>query len=153
MTERNRSPLSITFSAVDAGRFELDFIKRWERGSAAAKEWEEGFAIKHLPKDDQWAHWEPFNPEESEHKDPEPKAPIPAVAAPIAEPRFSQRRKWAMLLIFSMAQVSRREPRGAQLMVQYLDVACYSGVLIFTTDITRDLNIPAGSSSWVIVRR
>ncbi|KAK8854629.1 hypothetical protein IAR55_003368 [Kwoniella newhampshirensis] len=53
-----------------------------------------------------------------------------------AEIKLSQSRKWFLLLIFSVAQ--------------YLDVASYSGLFVFTDAILNDLDIVYASSSWII---
>ncbi|WVR09448.1 hypothetical protein IAU60_006515 [Kwoniella sp. DSM 27419] len=53
-----------------------------------------------------------------------------------AEVKLSQREKWFLLLIFSVAQ--------------YLDVASVSGMFIFTDAILTDLDIVYESSSWII---
>ncbi|ORY35678.1 major facilitator superfamily domain-containing protein [Naematelia encephala] len=53
-----------------------------------------------------------------------------------AEIKLSQGRKWFLLFIFSVAQ--------------YLDIASYSGLFVFTDAILNDLGILYESSSWII---
>ncbi|WWC58985.1 uncharacterized protein I303_101531 [Kwoniella dejecticola CBS 10117] len=53
-----------------------------------------------------------------------------------AEIKLSQKRKWFLLLVFSVAQ--------------YLDIASYSGLFVFTDAILTDLDILYESSSWII---
>ncbi|EIW68412.1 hypothetical protein TREMEDRAFT_32556 [Tremella mesenterica DSM 1558] len=53
-----------------------------------------------------------------------------------AEIQLSQKRKWFLLFIFAVAQ--------------YLDIASYSGLFIFTDAILNDLGILYESSSWII---
>ncbi|WVQ95120.1 hypothetical protein IAU59_002214 [Kwoniella sp. CBS 9459] len=53
-----------------------------------------------------------------------------------AEIKLSQKKKWFLLLVFSVAQ--------------YLDIASVSGVFIFTDAILTDLDILFEASSWVI---
>ncbi|WWC67475.1 uncharacterized protein I206_101383 [Kwoniella pini CBS 10737] len=53
-----------------------------------------------------------------------------------AEIKLSQKRKWFLLLVFSVAQ--------------YLDIASYSGLFVFTDAILNDLDILYESSSWII---
>ncbi|ODN81015.1 hypothetical protein L202_03116 [Cryptococcus amylolentus CBS 6039] len=50
--------------------------------------------------------------------------------------KLSQKRKWTLLFVFSVAQ--------------YLDIALYSGGLIFTDSVAEDLGILYESSTWVI---
>ncbi|WVQ73656.1 hypothetical protein IAR50_003236 [Cryptococcus sp. DSM 104548] len=50
--------------------------------------------------------------------------------------KLSQKRKWILLFVFSVAQ--------------YLDIALYSGGLIFTDSVAQDLGILYESSTWVI---
>ena len=59
------------------------------------------------------------------------------VTASGAEIQLSQSRKWFLLFIFSIAQ--------------YLDIASYSGLFVFTDAILSDLGILYESSSWIIV--
>ncbi|KAK4686437.1 hypothetical protein P7C73_g3684, partial [Tremellales sp. Uapishka_1] len=49
---------------------------------------------------------------------------------------MSSKKKWFLLLVFSVAQ--------------YMDVASYSGLFVFTDSILVDLDIPYGGSSWII---
>ncbi|KAL7422343.1 hypothetical protein Q5752_002989 [Cryptotrichosporon argae] len=53
-----------------------------------------------------------------------------------AEIKLSQKRKWFLLFVFSVAQ--------------YLDIASYSGLFVFTDPILTDLGIKYESSSWII---
>ncbi|OCF32711.1 efflux protein EncT [Kwoniella heveanensis CBS 569] len=53
-----------------------------------------------------------------------------------AEIKLSQKRKWFLLAIFSLAQ--------------YLDIASYAGIFVFTDAILVDLDILFEASSWVI---
>ncbi|OCF76458.1 efflux protein EncT [Kwoniella mangroviensis CBS 8886] len=53
-----------------------------------------------------------------------------------AEIKLSQKRKWFLLLVFSVAQ--------------YLDIASYSGLFVFTDAVLNDLDILYESSSWII---
>ncbi|WRT65217.1 uncharacterized protein IL334_002160 [Kwoniella shivajii] len=53
-----------------------------------------------------------------------------------AEIKLSQKRKWFLLFVFSVAQ--------------YLDIASYSGLFVFTDAVLNDLDILYASSSWVI---
>ncbi|WWD19231.1 hypothetical protein CI109_103689 [Kwoniella shandongensis] len=53
-----------------------------------------------------------------------------------AEIKLTQKKKWFLLLVFSVAQ--------------YLDIASYSGLFVFTDAILNDLDIVYASSSWII---
>ncbi|WVQ79735.1 hypothetical protein IAT38_001835 [Cryptococcus sp. DSM 104549] len=53
-----------------------------------------------------------------------------------AEMKMSQKKKWFLLLVFSVAQ--------------YLDIASYAGLFVFTDAIIEDLGILYEASSWII---
>lgn len=67
---------------------------------------------------------------------------------------LSQRRKWSLLMIFSLSMMvdgTNLEVYCVSLLLTWLSVWSYSAFYIFTDPICKDLNILFEQQSWVIV--
>lgn len=68
---------------------------------------------------------------------------------PSPKVEYSRGRRWFLLLVFCLASVGF-DP-VTRLTAQFLDISCRSGVVLFTQQISKDLDIVYESSTWVIV--